>query len=61
MNDGDTGDEDGWKQVTASAGGNKKTNSPANGTNKVGSEKKQVKDNIKDNKVAYLLFYERML
>lgn len=61
MNDEDTGDEDGWKQVTASAGGNKKTNSPANGTNKVGSEKKQVKDNIKDNKVAYLLFYERML
>ncbi|KAG5979992.1 hypothetical protein E4U55_004504 [Claviceps digitariae] len=60
MNDEDSGDEDGWNQVTASSGGNKKSNSSANGASKASSEKKQVKDNIKDNKVAYLLFYQRM-
>ncbi|KAG6008028.1 hypothetical protein E4U54_008754 [Claviceps lovelessii] len=60
MHDEDTGDEDGWNQVTTSSGGNKKLNSSANGTSRASSEKKQVKDNIKDNKVAYLLFYQRM-
>jgi ubiquitin carboxyl-terminal hydrolase 10 len=59
MNDEDTGDEDGWKQVTTSASGNKKWSSVANGAN-VASKDKPAKDNIKDNKVAYLLFYQRM-
>ncbi|KAG6001952.1 hypothetical protein E4U21_003633 [Claviceps maximensis] len=61
MHDEDTGDEDGWNQVTTSSGGNKKANSSVGGsTSKASSEKKQVKDNIKDNKVAYLLFYQRI-
>ncbi|UNI20902.1 Ubiquitinyl hydrolase 1 [Purpureocillium takamizusanense] len=59
MNDEDTGDDDGWKQVTASAGGNKRWSSVVNGTNGSAKEK-QVKESIKDNKVAYLLFYQRM-
>ncbi|KAK2593895.1 hypothetical protein QQS21_008415 [Conoideocrella luteorostrata] len=60
MNDEDTGDEDGWKQVTASASGNKKLSNVVNGAGNASNEKKQAKDNIKDNKVAYLLFYQRM-
>ncbi|KAG5925608.1 hypothetical protein E4U42_004132 [Claviceps africana] len=60
MPDEDTGDEDGWNQVTTSSGGSKKPNFSANGTSKTSNEKKQAKDNIKDNKVAYLLFYQRM-
>ncbi|KAG5949975.1 hypothetical protein E4U53_005596 [Claviceps sorghi] len=60
MHDEDTGDEDGWNQVTTSSGGNKKPNSSANGASKASNDKKQAKDNIKDNKVAYLLFYHRM-
>lgn len=59
MNDEDTGDDDGWKQVTASAGGNKRWSSVVNGTNGA-SKEKQVKESIKDNKVAYLLFYQRV-
>ncbi|OAQ90356.1 ubiquitin C-terminal hydrolase [Purpureocillium lilacinum] len=59
MNDEDTGDDDGWKQVTASAGGNKRWSNVVNGTNGTAKEK-QVKESIKDNKVAYLLFYQRM-
>ncbi|CAM1500825.1 Fc.00g099870.m01.CDS01 [Cosmosporella sp. VM-42] len=60
MNDEDTGDEDGWKQVTASAGGNKRWSSVVNGTGSASTKGKQVKDSIKDNKVAYLLFYQRV-
>lgn len=56
-NDGETGDEDGWKQVTTSAGGNKKWSSVVNGG---GSKSKQSKERVKDNKVAYLLFYQRV-
>ncbi|KAG6034136.1 hypothetical protein E4U41_006674 [Claviceps citrina] len=60
MNDDYTGNEDGWKQVTGSSSGNKKPNSSVNGTSKAGSDTRPAKDNIKDNKVAYLLFYQRM-
>lgn len=62
MNDDDTGDEDGWKQVTASAGGNKRWSSVVNGGNNGNAKDKQqqVKESIKDNKVAYLLFYQRV-
>lgn len=58
MNNEDGGD-DGWKQVTASASGSKRWSSVVNGTNGVGKEK-QVKESIRDNKVAYLLFYQRV-
>lgn len=58
MEEEDTGDEDGWKQVTTTAGSNKRWSNVANGT---GSTKaKQHKENVKDNKVAYLLFYQRV-
>ncbi|POR39300.1 Putative ubiquitin carboxyl-terminal hydrolase 3 [Tolypocladium paradoxum] len=60
INDEDTGDEDGWKQVTASAGGNKRWSSVVNGTSNGAAREKQVKESIKDNKVAYLLFYQRV-
>ncbi|KAG8428259.1 hypothetical protein J3459_005940 [Metarhizium acridum] len=59
INDEDSGDKDGWKQVTTSASGSKRWSSVVNGTN-AASKDKQAKDNIKDNKVAYLLFYQRM-
>ncbi|XP_044717095.1 ubiquitin carboxyl-terminal hydrolase domain-containing protein [Hirsutella rhossiliensis] len=62
MHDDDTGDEDGWKQVTASAGGNKRWSSVVNGGSNGHAKDKQqqVKESIKDNKVAYLLFYQRV-
>ncbi|KAF4995066.1 hypothetical protein FDECE_12921 [Fusarium decemcellulare] len=60
MMDEDAGDEDGWNKVTASASGTKKWSSVANGTSNGTTKAKQVKDNIKDNKVAYLLFYQRV-
>jgi ubiquitin carboxyl-terminal hydrolase 10 len=60
INDEDTGDEDGWKQVTTSPNNHKRwssvVNEPTNGT----SKPKQNKENMKDNKVAYLLFYQRL-
>ncbi|KJZ76845.1 hypothetical protein HIM_03722 [Hirsutella minnesotensis 3608] len=62
MNDEDTGDEDGWKQVTSSTSGGKRWSSVVNGSS-VGTKEKQqqqVKESIKDNKVAYLLFYQRV-
>ncbi|KJK76377.1 hypothetical protein H634G_08268 [Metarhizium anisopliae BRIP 53293] len=59
MDDEDSGDKDGWKQVTTSASGGKRWSSVVNSAN-APSQDKQVKDNIKDNKVAYLLFYQRM-
>lgn len=57
--DEDGGDEDGWKQITTTAGGNKRWSSVVNGANPA-PKGKQVKDSIKDNKVAYLLFYQRV-
>ncbi|KAJ9156543.1 Cysteine proteinase [Pleurostoma richardsiae] len=63
MGEDDAGEgEDGWKQVTATANGGKKWSSVVNGSSSGSStpKGKPVKDNIKDNKVAYLLFYQRM-
>ncbi|PHH88015.1 hypothetical protein CDD83_8121 [Cordyceps sp. RAO-2017] len=62
INDDDTGDEEGWKQVTASASGGKRWSSVVNGGSNGGAKEKQqqVKENLKDNKVAYLLFYQRV-
>ncbi|KKP05862.1 ubiquitin thiolesterase [Trichoderma harzianum] len=60
MNDDDTGDEDGWKQVTAPTNGGKRWSSVVNGGAIGAVKEKQVKDSIKDNKVAYLLFYQRI-
>jgi ubiquitin carboxyl-terminal hydrolase 10 len=56
----DAGDDDGWSKVTATAGGAKKWSSVANGAGNGSTKAKQVKDSIKDNKVAYLLFYQRV-
>ncbi|KAF7547276.1 hypothetical protein G7Z17_g7848 [Cylindrodendrum hubeiense] len=60
MLDEDTGDEDGWKQVTTAPGGNKRWSSVVNGAGNGSGKGKHVKDSIKDNKVAYLLFYQRV-
>lgn len=59
IEDEDTGDDDGWKQ----AAGGKKWSSVVNGAS--GSvnghkTKQQHKESIKENKVAYLLFYQRI-
>jgi ubiquitin carboxyl-terminal hydrolase 10 len=58
MNDEDTGDDEGWKQ----AAGGKKWSSVVNGTPATNGHKAKPlpKDSIKDNKVAYLLFYQRI-
>ncbi|KAF4900705.1 putative ubiquitin carboxyl-terminal hydrolase 3 [Colletotrichum viniferum] len=62
MADEDEGD--GWKEVTASAKGgdkgDKKWSAVANGNGSTVPKGKPAKDNIKDNKVAYLLFYQRV-
>lgn len=60
MEEEDGGDDDGWKQVTASAGNNKRWSTVANGTSNGNTKAKQHKENVKDNKVAYLLFYQRV-
>jgi len=60
INDEETGDDDGWKQSTS---GNKKWSSVANGASSGatnGPKNKQHKEGVKDNKVAYLLFYQRI-
>lgn len=60
MEEEDTGDEDGWKQVTTSPGSGKRWSNVVNGSPNGASKDKYVKENIKDNKVAYLLFYQRV-
>lgn len=62
MNDEDEGDDEGWNEVTASSAGNhKRWSSVANGSTTNGNIKeKHTKENFKDNRVAYLLFYQRM-
>ncbi|TDZ71666.1 putative ubiquitin carboxyl-terminal hydrolase 3 [Colletotrichum trifolii] len=61
INDDDEGD--GWKEVTPSSKGGdkseKKWSAVANG-NGAPKSTQSLKDNIKDNKVAYLLFYQRI-
>lgn len=60
MADEDAGDDDGWKQVTVSTEGKKRwSNVASSGSNGI-AKGKQIKDSIKDNKVAYLLFYQRV-
>ncbi|KAI0974066.1 hypothetical protein F4678DRAFT_396354 [Xylaria arbuscula] len=57
------GDEEGWNKVTSAAAGAKKWSSvvTTNGSgNSAPAKTKSVKDNVKDNKVAYLLFYQRI-
>ncbi|KAK3296763.1 uncharacterized protein B0H64DRAFT_108683 [Chaetomium fimeti] len=60
INDEDTGDEEGWKQA---AGGKKWSsvvnNAPSAATNGQ-KAKQQHKESMKENKVAYLLFYQRV-
>ncbi|KAH8847286.1 hypothetical protein MCOR27_007312 [Pyricularia oryzae] len=61
MGEEDVTDDDGWKQVSTPASGGKKWSSLVNGASPTAANKgKQIKDNIKDNKVAYLLFYQRI-
>ncbi|KAK3327113.1 hypothetical protein B0T19DRAFT_449497 [Cercophora scortea] len=60
INDEETGDDDGWKQA---APGGKKWSSIVNGgtpASQNGPKAKQHRDNKVDNKVAYLLFYQRI-
>ena len=59
----DAGDDEGWNKVTTPAsGGAKKWSSIANGSagTPALAKGKQIKDSIKDNKVAYLLFYQKI-
>lgn len=60
--DEDTGDEGGWNQVSQ-VNGNKKYSAAVNGGTTASTshpKPKQMRDNIRDNKVAYLLFYQRI-
>lgn len=64
MGDADgTDSEEGWNKVNSSVNGGKKWSSVVNG-NSSGTNtpkgKPSPKDNIKDNKVAYILFYQRV-
>jgi ubiquitin carboxyl-terminal hydrolase 10 len=61
IHDEDAGDDDGWKQ----AAGGKKWSSVVNGatpktSNGQQKAKQQHKESMKENKVAYLLFYQRI-
>ncbi|KAI0456932.1 hypothetical protein F5B21DRAFT_119308 [Xylaria acuta] len=63
INHEDGGDEEGWNKVGSAGTGAKKWSSVANAngsTNTVPAKNKSVKDNVKDNKVAYLLFYQKI-
>ncbi len=62
MGDGEVGEnEDGWKQVSGAANSGKKWSSVVNGGSSPTAPKgKQLKENVKENKVAYLLFYQRI-
>ncbi|KAH9892349.1 cysteine proteinase [Xylariomycetidae sp. FL2044] len=58
----EAGDDEGWSKVSNSVNGTKKWSSVVNGAanSTTPTKGKMVKDNIKDNKVAYLLFYQRI-
>ena len=60
MNEDDEGDEGDWKEVSASNGGKKQWSSVVNGAGSQAQKGKQAKENLKDNKVAYILFYQRV-
>lgn len=56
----DDNDEDEWKQVTASSKDTKRWSNLVNGTGATATKSKHHKESVKDNKVAYLLFYQRV-
>ncbi|ETS81338.1 hypothetical protein PFICI_06340 [Pestalotiopsis fici W106-1] len=57
----DAADDEGWNKVSAPTGGAKKWSSIVNGNaNPPAPAPKPIKDNKADNKVAYLLFYQRV-
>ncbi|KAH6655640.1 hypothetical protein BKA67DRAFT_516502 [Truncatella angustata] len=57
----ETADDEGWNKVSAPAAGAKKWSSIVNGgANPAITPPKPIKDNKADNKVAYLLFYQRV-
>ncbi|KAI1462732.1 cysteine proteinase [Annulohypoxylon moriforme] len=62
IGDNEAGDDEGWNKVSAPTNGAKKWSSVVNGASNTTTQAKgkQAKDNIKDNKVAYLLFYQRV-
>ncbi|KAI1108231.1 cysteine proteinase [Nemania sp. NC0429] len=63
IGDEDVGDDEGWNKVTSAGAGAKKWSSVVNTTspgNTVPAKNKSVKENVKDNKVAYLLFYQNI-
>ncbi|KAI5857319.1 cysteine proteinase [Durotheca rogersii] len=62
IGDDEAADDEGWNKVSAPVNGAKKWSSVVNGaSSKTAPVKgKQAKDNIKDNKVAYLLFYQKV-
>ncbi|KAI0861587.1 hypothetical protein F4860DRAFT_475595 [Xylaria cubensis] len=63
INQEDGGDEEGWNKVGSPGTGAKKWSSVANtngSSHTVSAKSKSVKDSIKDNKVAYLLFYQKI-
>ncbi|KAI0849324.1 cysteine proteinase [Daldinia vernicosa] len=61
IGDDEAGDDEGWNKVSAPVNGAKKWSSVVNGASNTAQAKgKQTKDNIKDNKVAYLLFYQKV-
>lgn len=62
QSDGDDDDESGWSQVPAAAGQGKRWSNVVNGTpnGATSTKDKHVRENYKDNRVAYLLFYQRI-
>jgi ubiquitin carboxyl-terminal hydrolase 10 len=60
INDEDAGDDDGWKQVNSAVNGGKRWSSVVNDAQPTTTKSKQAKDSIRDNKVAYILFYQRV-
>ncbi|KAI0881793.1 cysteine proteinase [Annulohypoxylon maeteangense] len=62
IGDNEAGDDEGWNKVSAPTNGAKKWSSVVNGAPNTTTQTKgkQAKENIKDNKVAYLLFYQRV-
>ncbi|KAI1179138.1 cysteine proteinase [Nemania sp. FL0916] len=63
IGDEEGADDEGWNRVTSSGNSAKKWSSVVNSTSPNSStptKNTSTKDNIKDNKVAYLLFYEKI-
>lgn len=60
INDEDTGDEEGWKQAAGGKKWSSVVNSATPATTNGQKAKQQHKESMKENKVAYLLFYQRI-